>query len=84
MPEGLPLDHDHPLNGTMAAYAQQIVICTGQKDWTSRIEDDGKDDSWGELVRGLKGLMGRGGPYADVSRTLASPTDTLAHFCPAM
>ncbi|KAL5332349.1 Sucrase/ferredoxin-like-domain-containing protein [Aspergillus crustosus] len=65
MPEGLPLDHDHPLNGTMAAYAQQIVICTGQKDWTSRIEDDGKGQSWGELVRGLKSLMGRGGPYAD-------------------
>ncbi|KAL4801701.1 Sucraseferredoxin-like protein [Aspergillus unguis] len=65
MPEGLPLDLDHPLNGTMAAYAQQMVICTGQRDWTSRIEDDGKDESWGELVRGLKSLMGRGGPYAD-------------------
>ncbi|KAL4914255.1 Sucrase/ferredoxin-like-domain-containing protein [Aspergillus aurantiobrunneus] len=65
MPEGLPLDHDHPLSGTMAAYAQQIVICTGQSDWTSRIEDDGKGRSWGELVRGLKGLLGRGGPYAD-------------------
>ncbi|KAL4944707.1 hypothetical protein BDV06DRAFT_75347 [Aspergillus oleicola] len=65
MPEGLPLDLDHPLSGTMAAYAQQIVICTGQRDWTSRIEDDGKGQSWGELVRGLKGLMGRGGKYAD-------------------
>ncbi|KAL4782284.1 Sucrase/ferredoxin-like-domain-containing protein [Aspergillus varians] len=65
MPEGLPLDHGHPLNGTMAAYAQQMVICTGQRDWTSRIEDDGQGQSWGELVRGLKKLMGRGGPYAD-------------------
>ncbi|KAL4877673.1 Sucrase/ferredoxin-like-domain-containing protein [Aspergillus karnatakaensis] len=65
MPDGLPLEHDHPLNGTMAAYAQQILICTGQKDWTSRIEDDGKGQPWGDLVRGLKSLMGRGGPYAD-------------------
>ncbi|KAL4989025.1 Sucrase/ferredoxin-like-domain-containing protein [Aspergillus falconensis] len=65
MPEGLPMDHDHPLNGTMAAYAQQIVVCTGQRDWASRIEDDGKEQDWGELVRGLKRLMGRGGPYAD-------------------
>ncbi|KAL2855509.1 Sucrase/ferredoxin-like-domain-containing protein [Aspergillus pseudoustus] len=65
MPEGLPLDHDHPLSGTMAAYAQQIVVCTGQRDWTSRIEDDGKNQSWGNLVRGLKSLLGRGGPYAD-------------------
>ncbi|KAL3479460.1 Sucrase/ferredoxin-like-domain-containing protein [Aspergillus californicus] len=65
MPKGSPLDYDHPLSGTIAAYAQQIVICTGQRDWTSRIEDDGKGKSWGELVRGLKRLMGRGGPYAD-------------------
>ena len=67
MPEGLPIDHNQPLNGTMAAYAQQILICTGQGDWTSRIEDDGKNQGWGELARGLKRLMGRGGRYADVS-----------------
>lgn len=78
MPEGQPLDYDHPLNGTMAAYAQQIVICTAQRDWTSRIENDGKDQGWGELVRGLKGLMGRGGPYADVSRNHASHTSQCA------
>ncbi|PLB49505.1 sucrase/ferredoxin-like family protein Fmi1 [Aspergillus steynii IBT 23096] len=65
MPEGLPIDRDQPLNGTMAAYAQQILICTGQGDWTSRIEDDGKDQGWGEMARGLKRLMGRGGRYAD-------------------
>ncbi|KAL4898508.1 putative sucrase/ferredoxin-like family protein Fmi1 [Aspergillus ambiguus] len=65
MPEGLPIDYEQPLNGTMAAYAQQILICTGQPDWTSRIENDGQDQSWGDLVRGLKKLMGRGGPYAD-------------------
>ncbi|KAL2828292.1 Sucrase/ferredoxin-like-domain-containing protein [Aspergillus cavernicola] len=82
MPEGLPLDHDHPLSGTMAAYAQQIVICTGQRDWTSRIEDDGKGQSWGEVVRGVKGLMGRGGLYADpfnnvmITNSSLSPSST--------
>ena len=70
MPEGLPIDHDQPLNGTMAAYTQQILICTGQKDWTSRIEDDGHGHAWGSLVRGLKRLMGRGGPYLDVCGSL--------------
>lgn len=66
LPEGLSIDHDQQLNGTMAAYAQQLLVCTGQRDWTSRIEDDGENEGWGNLVRGLKQLMGRGGPYLDV------------------
>lgn len=66
MPDGQPIDYEQPLNGTMAAYAQQMVICTGQRDWTSRIEDDGADKNWGTLLRGLKKLLGRGGKYADV------------------
>ena len=68
MPEGLPIDYEQALNGTMAAYAQQLLICTGQRDWTSRIENDGQDQGWGNLVRGLKRLLGRGGPYLDVCR----------------
>lgn len=67
-----PIDYDQPLNGTMAAYAQQLLICTGQRDWTSRIEEDGQGQSWGEMVRGLKSLLGRGGKYADVSHTSSS------------
>lgn len=69
MPEGLAIDYDQSLNGTMAAYAQQMVICTGQRDWTSRIENDGENASWGEVVRGLKRLLGRGGQYSDVGRS---------------
>lgn len=65
-PEGLPIEREHPLNATMAAYSQQVLISTGQSDWTSRIEQDGVNKSWGSLVRGLKGLLGRGGKYADV------------------
>ncbi|PYH85498.1 Sucraseferredoxin-like protein [Aspergillus uvarum CBS 121591] len=49
----------------MAAYAEQLLVCTGQRDWTSRIEDDGQEHSWGDLVRGLKALLGRGGRFAD-------------------
>lgn len=78
MPEGLPIDHEQALNGTMAAYAQHILICTGQRDWTSRIEDDGEKASWGHLVRGLKRLLGRGGPYLDVSTRSFSTINLVA------
>lgn len=81
LPEDLPIDHEQALNGTMAAYAQQLLVCTGQPDWTSRIEDDGENTGWGNLVRGLKSLLGRGGPYLDVSgsQTAAMNIETLAH-----
>lgn len=83
MPEGLPIDHEHPLNGTMAAYAQQLIIATGRPDWTSRIEEDGQGEGWGELVRGLKKLLGRGGKYADVcdqTHYLLPPLSSIASF----
>ena len=70
MPDGLSIDRVHPLNGTMAAYTQQVLIATGRPDWTSRIEEDGQRESWGALARGLKGLLGRGGKYADVRRMM--------------
>ncbi|OKL56946.1 hypothetical protein UA08_07917 [Talaromyces atroroseus] len=41
MPEGLPIDLSRSLNATMAPYTQQVLISTGQTNWTSRIEDDG-------------------------------------------
>merc|ERR1711964_469984 len=40
MPEGLPIDHTKSLNGTMAPYAEQVLICTGKDDWLSKIEDE--------------------------------------------
>lgn len=78
LPEGLPIDHEQALNGTMAAYAQQLLVCTGQPDWTSRIENDGENKGWGNLVRGLKKLLGRGGPYLDVREHFAC---NRANFC---
>ncbi|EEP78256.1 hypothetical protein UREG_03101 [Uncinocarpus reesii 1704] len=65
MPRGLEIDHEQDLNGTMAAYAQQVLIATGQSDWRSRIEEDGQDQGWGMLGSGLKKLVTRGGKYAD-------------------
>ncbi|KAJ5249012.1 Aminoacyl-tRNA synthetase class 1a anticodon-binding [Penicillium chermesinum] len=78
MPEGLPIDHDQPLNGTMVAYAQQLLICTGQRDWTSRIEDDGETEGWGNMVRGLKTLLGRGGPYLDPFNNILVTNSSIA------
>ena len=50
------------MNGTMAAYAEQVLISTGRSDWKSRIEDD----EAGVMVRQLKSLLGQGGKYSDV------------------
>lgn len=63
MPEGLEIDHSKSLNGTMAAYAEQVLICTGKNDWMSRIEEENSGDN---LAADLKELMGRGGVYSDV------------------
>lgn len=63
MPKGFEIDHSKPLNGTMAAYAEQVLICTGKPDWPSRIEEDNSGDN---LAADIKELMGRGGMYSDV------------------
>ncbi|KAF2218749.1 Sucrase/ferredoxin-like-domain-containing protein [Elsinoe ampelina] len=60
-PAGLEIDQDAPLNGTTAAYAEQVLISTGKTDWKSRIEDD--EDA--VLVKQLKKFLGRGGKYSD-------------------
>ena len=71
MPSDLDIDHKTPLNGSMATYAEQVLISTGRTDWTSRIEDDGIVD--GQIVddkglfqREFKTLFGRGGKFMNV------------------
>lgn len=66
MPEGLPIDHEGKLNGLISNYAEQVLICTGRSDWSSRIEEDSSGDN---LAADLKELIGRGGTYSDVSLT---------------
>ena len=81
MPNGLAIDRDKPLHGTMPQYAQHVVIRTGKRDWSKRIEDE--DDAevgdvgkaggmrsgrgTGIIARRLKELVGRGGRFHDVS-----------------
>ncbi|KAE9374065.1 hypothetical protein N431DRAFT_437610 [Stipitochalara longipes BDJ] len=62
MPAGLDIDRAKNLNGTMAAYAEQVLICTGKDDWTSRIEEENAGDN---LAADIKELLGRGGVYSD-------------------
>ncbi|OQD86091.1 hypothetical protein PENANT_c008G11817 [Penicillium antarcticum] len=78
MPEGLPIDHEQTLNGTMAAYTQQLLVCTGQRDWTSRIDEDGENQGWGNLLRGMKRLLGRGGPYLDPFNNVLTTATSIA------
>jgi hypothetical protein len=63
MPPGLPIDHSKSLNGTMGLYAEQVLVCTGKEDWTSKIEDENSGDN---LAADIKELLGKGGKYADV------------------
>lgn len=64
MPAGLDIDRSSPLSGVMAGYAEQVLVCTGQDDWGSRIEEESGGDN---LAADLKELFGRGGVYSDVS-----------------
>lgn len=63
MPDGLDIDHKGNLNGVMTGYSEHVLVCTGQDDWPSKIEEDHSDDN---LAADLKELFGRGGRYSDV------------------
>ncbi|PSN70680.1 hypothetical protein BS50DRAFT_673458 [Corynespora cassiicola Philippines] len=73
-PEGLDIDRKTPLMNTMAAYTEQVLVSTGKPDWTSRIEDEESDA--GAFVRGLKGVIGKGGkafdPFTNTMLTASS------------
>lgn len=74
MPEGLDIDFKSNLNGVISGYADQVLVCTGRDDWTSRIEDECDGDN---LAADLKELFGRGGRYSDVS--VLSPVFTVVY-----
>lgn len=61
-PAGLDIEREQNINGSMAAYAEQVLISTGRNDWTSRIENE--DEA--VLVKQLKRFLGPGGKYSDV------------------
>ncbi|KAF2826140.1 hypothetical protein CC86DRAFT_466924 [Ophiobolus disseminans] len=90
-PPDLAIDRTSPLLNTVAAYASQVVLCTGTSDWPSNIEQEG--GATGEFVKGLKGIVGRGGeafdPFNNVLITASdipasqTPNTTTALLFPA-
>lgn len=63
-PPDLDIDRKSPLLNTMAAYSEQVIFCTGKEDWASNIEQE--EGETGDFVKGLKGVVGRGGVGFDV------------------
>ena len=61
-PPDLDIERETNLNGSMASYGEQILLCTGKADWKSKIEDE--EDAG--LLRQLKKFLVRGGKYVDV------------------
>ncbi|KAI7041609.1 putative transporter [Hortaea werneckii] len=62
-PDGLQIEREQNINGSMAAYAEQVLLCTGRSDWASRIETEENAD--GEIVRQLKSFLGPNGKFSD-------------------
>ncbi|KAL5448200.1 hypothetical protein PMIN07_009433 [Paraphaeosphaeria minitans] len=86
-PPDLDIDRTTPLLHTMAPYTEQVVLCTGKDDWSSRIDDE--DSAAGDFVRGLGAEIGRGGkgfdPFTNVLTTLSSlPASTTPHTTTAL
>ncbi|KAF2207784.1 hypothetical protein CERZMDRAFT_50483 [Cercospora zeae-maydis SCOH1-5] len=88
-PPGLDIERETDLNGSMAAYAEQILLCTGKEDWKSKTEDE--EDA--VLLRQLRQFLVRGGkyvdPYHNVLLTSSSfpsvdQTSSRANAAPAM
>jgi hypothetical protein len=48
----------------MAPYSEHVVLCTGKDDWHSNIEQE--EGATGDFVKGLKGVIGKGGEAFDV------------------
>jgi hypothetical protein len=63
-PADLDIDRKSPLLNTVAAYSEQVILSTGQEDWHSNIEQE--DGATGTFVKGLKGVIGKGGEAFDV------------------
>jgi hypothetical protein len=63
-PPDLDIDRTSPLLHTVAAYSSQVLLCTGTAAWPSNIEQT--PGSTGEIVAGLKSVIGKGAPGFDV------------------
>ncbi|EHY55268.1 hypothetical protein HRR83_009069 [Exophiala dermatitidis] len=77
MPEGLDIDREKNLNGTMSPYSQHLIIPTGRSDWTSKIEDEKDTAVWGRFTAEIKTLLGRGGEFHDPYNNILISTSSF-------
>ncbi|PVI03902.1 hypothetical protein DM02DRAFT_640304 [Periconia macrospinosa] len=75
----LDIDRTSPILHTKPQYAQHLVLCTGKDDWTSRVEDE--EGVAGDILRGLKGEIGRGSPGFDPFNNILT---TMSSFPPSL
>ena len=75
-PEGLVIEREQNINGSMAAYAEQILISTGRSDWPSKIDEE--EGPQGAFVRQLRNFLLRGGKYVDVGGFLCKRSSSTA------
>lgn len=78
MPADLDIDRKTPLLNTMAPYAEQVIFCTGKKDWVSNIEQE--EGETGDFVKGLKSVIGKGAPGFDVGSFFPRSIFFLSRF----
>lgn len=64
-PPELDIDRKGVLRGLFVPYNEHVLVCTGRDDWVSRVEDE--EGVAGDVVRRLKGDLGRKGQFHNVS-----------------
>ncbi|KIV98928.1 uncharacterized protein PV09_09314 [Verruconis gallopava] len=64
------LDIDHHSNMTFSPYRDHILVCTGQKDWASKIEMDTRT---GPVTRHIKTLLGPPGKRGQTKASGITP-----------
>lgn len=68
-PDGLEIDRETDLNGTMAPYYEQILVCTGRDDWPSKVEDS--EGVEGPVMKSLREGLGPKGAAFDQTKPIS-------------
>jgi hypothetical protein len=79
MPQDLDIDRSIDLNGTMAPYAEHLIVPSGQADWTSKIEDERDTAPWGQLTANVKKALSQKGDFHDVRNKLNHVYESLTY-----
>ncbi|RCI07682.1 hypothetical protein L249_5735 [Ophiocordyceps polyrhachis-furcata BCC 54312] len=78
MPSKLDIDRESSLVGTVAPYAEQILVCTGRSDWPSKIEVDRGGNNLVAELRMITRRAGQShGPLPPVSIVYSSFPSSL-------